>query len=368
MEYKIPTLPLQGDIETKAVLKKAALAHKALAELNGVAETIPNEIIILNTLSLQEAKDSSAIENIITTQDDLYSSDSIARHFASHSAKEVYNYAGALKSGYLEVKAKGFLTCNQIIDIQAALEESRSGFRKLPGTALKNEQTGETVYTPPQSHVEIVEYMSNLEKFMNIPDLCDWDPLVKMAVIHHQFESIHPFYDGNGRTGRIVNILFLVKEDLLKLPILYLSRYINQNKGTYYTLLQQTRDTGNWEPWILFILEAIEQTSLQTSAMVRGIKKLMMEYKQKIRTELPRVYSQDLINNLFKHPYTKIDFLVQDLQIIRQTASKYLELLVQLGLLDKVKIGKEYFYINKELFNYLYNAVEILPFENVQND
>ncbi len=363
MEYKIPTLPLEGDIETKSVLKKAALAHRALAELNGVAETIPNESIILNTLSLQEAQDSSAIENIITTQDDLFSSDSIARHFTSPAAKEVYNYAGALKWGYVEVKKKGLLTANQIIDIQAALEETRSGFRKLPGTALKNAQTGETVYTPPQSHSEIVEFMSNLEQFVNDSELCDWDPLVKMAVLHHQFESIHPFYDGNGRTGRIINILYLVKENLLKLPILYLSRYINQHKAAYYMLLQQTRVTGNWEPWVLFMLEAIEKTSMQTSNMVRGIKELMMECKIKIRNELPKVYSQDLINNLFKHPYTKIDFLVSDLQVTRQTASKYLDQLVGIGLLNRVVIGKEHFFVNDKLFNLLYNVNEMYPFK-----
>lgn len=362
-EYNIPVLPLECDVESKAVLKKAALAHRALAELNGVAETIPNEIIILNTLSLQEAQDSSAIENIITTQDDLYSSDSIARHFASHAAKEVYNYAGALKSGYAEVKRIGLLTSNQIIDIQTALEETRSGFRKLPGTSLKNAQTGEIIYTPPQSYKEIEDLMSNLEKFINDSDLCDWDPLVKMAVIHHQFESIHPFYDGNGRTGRIVNILYLVKENLLNLPILYLSRYINQNKATYYSLLQQTRNTGEWEPWILFILEAVMQTSLQTSSMVRGIKSLMMDFKVRIRTELPKIYSQDLINNLFKHPYTKIDFLIEELQVTRPTASRYLEQLVDLGLLDKIRIGKEYFFINKSLFQFLYYAPEKIPFK-----
>jgi len=196
---------------------------------------------------------------------------------------------------FFSVKQKGLLTCNQIIDIQAALEETKAGFRKLPGTALKNEQTGETVYTPPQGHDEIVALMSNLETFMNDNAICDWDALVKMAVIHHQFESIHPFYDDNGRTGRIVNILYLVKEGLLNLPILYLSRIINQNKASYYRLLQETRETQNWEPWLLYMLEAIEQTAIQTSAMVRGIKGLMMQYKQKIRTELPK--------NLFARSY-----------------------------------------------------------------
>lgn len=360
----IDFLPFTGDIETKAVLKKVALARTALAELNGVAETIPNEVIILNTLSLQEAKDSSAIENIITTHDELFSSDSIAQKYTSAAAKEVHNYATALKEGFKVVKERQLLTCNQIIEIQAVLEESKTGFRKLPGTALKNEQTGETVYTPPQTHDEIVGLMSNLEKFINDNSLCDWDILVKMAVIHHQFESIHPFYDGNGRTGRIINILYLIKEGLLNLPILYLSRYINQNKTDYYRLLQETRVTRNWEAWVLYMLEAIEQTSLQTSAMIRGIKTLMMQHKQKIRTELPKIYSQDLINNLFKHPYTKIDFLVTDLQVSRQTASKYLEQLKSIGIVTMYKLGKENYYINDALHEYLYNAPEILKFSN----
>lgn len=356
MNYQIPHLPLKQDIETKVVLKKLALAHKALAELNGVAETIPNEAIILNTLSLQEAKDSSAIENIITTHDELFSSDSFARNFTSAAAKEVYNYASALKDGFALVKRNGLLTSNQIIDIQSTLEETRSGFRKLTGTELKNDQTGEVVYTPPQSYDEIVELMSNLEKFINDKDLCDWDPLVKMAVIHHQFESIHPFYDGNGRTGRIINILFLVKEGLLNLPILYLSRYINQNKGTYYKLLQETRTTQNWEPWLMYMLEAIEQTSIQTSAIVRGIKGLMMQHKKKIRAELPKIYSQDLINNLFKHPYTKIDFVVQDLHVTRKTAAKYLHSLCDAGFLSEIKLGKEIYFLNDELFDLLANV------------
>ncbi len=359
MNYIIPQLPLNKDIETKVVLKKLTLAHKALAELNGVAETIPNEVIILNTLSLQEAKDSSAIENIITTHDELFSSDNFAKRFTSIAAKEVYNYATALKDGFSVVKKQGLLTCNQIIDIQSALEKTRSGFRKLPGTELKNEQTGQIVYTPPQNHDEIVEYMSNLEKFMNDNELSDWDPLVKMAVIHHQFESIHPFYDGNGRTGRIINILFLVKENLLNLPILYLSRYINQNKGTYYKLLQETRITQNWEPWLMFMLEAVEQTSIQTTAIVRGIKALMMQHKKKIRTELPNIYSQDLINNLFKHPYTKIEFLVQDLRITRKTAAKYLHTLCEAGFLSEIKIGKEIYFLNDELFHLLANVTTL---------
>jgi Fic family protein len=361
--YNIPHLPLNGDVETKAVLKKLSKAHKALAELNGVSESIPNEVIILNTLSLQEAKDSSAIENIVTTHDELFSSDSYARQFTSTAAKEVHNYALALKNGFALVKKTDLLTCNQIIEIQSTLEDTRTGFRKLPGTELKNEQTGEVVYTPPQNYDDIVALMANLEVFINDDEISDLDPLVKMAIIHHQFESIHPFYDGNGRTGRIINILYLVKQNLLKLPILYLSRYINQHKGQYYKLLQDTRTSQDWEPWLLYFLEAIEKTAIQTTAMVRGIKKLMLDSKQRIRKELPRIYSQDLINNIYKHPYTKIDFVVKDLNVSRQTASKYLDELVKAGLLELHKFGKENYYINKGLRDYLFNAVEIHAFE-----
>ena len=356
MNYSIPLLPLQQDIETKPVLKKLALARAALAELKGAADAIPNEVIILNTLSLQEAKDSSAIENIITTHDELYSSDSIARQFTSTAAKEVHNYATALKEGFKVVKQTGLITSNHILQIQSTLEENNAGFRKLPGTALKNQQTGEVVYTPPQHIDEITKLMTNLESFCNDASLCDWDVLVKMAVIHHQFESIHPFYDGNGRTGRIINILYLVKEDLLNLPILYLSRYINQNKGAYYRLLQQTRITQHWEPWVLFILDAVEKTALQTSSLVRGIKAMMLGHKQKIRTALPKVYSQDLINNLFQHPYTKIDFLVKELGVTRKTAAKYLEELCRINVLTKHRLGKDNYYLNNDLFNLLSNV------------
>lgn len=359
MNYTIQNLPFSEDIETKLILKKLSLAHKSLAELNGVSETIPNDAIILNTLSLQEAKDSSAIENIITTQDELFCSNSIADQYASAATKEVYNYAAALKNGFEMVQQSGLLTCNHIIDIQARLEETRSGFRKLPGTELKNQQTGQIVYTPPQSFDQITEHMSNLEKFINDDELCDWDPLVKMAIIHHQFESIHPFYDGNGRTGRIINILYLVKENLLNLPILYLSRYINQNKSTYYLLLQETRDAGKWEPWLLFMLEAVEQTAKQTTGIVRGIRELMMQYKKKIRADLPKIYSQDLINTLFKHPYTKIDFLVQDLQITRKTAAKYLHILCDAGFLSEIKLGKEVYFINDKLYHLLANVSKL---------
>lgn len=195
--------------------------------------------------------------------------------------------------------------------------------------------------------------MNNLEEFINDETLCDWDPLTRMAVIHHQFESIHPFYDGNGRTGRIINIFYLVKEELLSSPVLYLSRYINQNKGEYYRLLQAVRTDQVWEEWLLYILEGVEQTSRQTTTLIKGIKALMQQHKHRLRSELPRIYSQDLINNLFRHPYTKIEFVMNELQVIRQTAAKYLDAIVGTGLLSKHKLGKENYYLNNALFELL---------------
>jgi len=356
MSYTIPQLPLSLELETKLVLKKLAKAHQALAELKGVTGIIPNQSILISTLSLQEAKDSSAIENIITTHDELYKSDVYAKQFSSYEAKEVYSYATALRNGYEKVKKNGLLINNYILEIQQTLEENSAGFRKLPGTVLKNDQTGEVVYSPPQDEKQIRALMNNLEQFINDDGLSDWDPLTKMAVIHHQFESIHPFYDGNGRTGRIINILYLVKLGLLDTPVLYLSRYINQNKGEYYRLLQAVRDNQNWEQWVLYMLEGVEQTSRQTTRLILGIKHLMQFQKNKMREELPKIYSHDLLNNLFRHPYTKIDFVMQELQVTRITATKYLDALVNLRILSKHKKGKENYYINEALFDLLLNA------------
>lgn len=359
MAYKIPQLPLDFDLETKAIMKKTAAARSALAEMKGAALSIPNESILISTLSLQEAKDSSAIENIITTHDELYQGDYLKKEFKSIASKEVHNYAEALRWGFETVRQKGFLTNNHIIQMQATLEENDAGFRKVPGTELKNEQTGEIVYTPPQTHDEVVAFMSNLEQFINDNALSDWDPLVKMAIIHHQFESIHPFYDGNGRTGRIINILYLVKEGLLNLPILYLSRYINQNKGDYYRLLQKVRTENAWEEWVLYILDGVEQTSLQTIKIIEGIKKLMQSHKDRMRNELPKIYSQDLLNNLFRYPYTKIDFVMEETGVSRKTAAKYLDELDKIGIVSKQKIWKDNYYINTDLYNLLQNVSKL---------
>jgi Fic family protein len=349
MAYFPPKLPLSKELETKPVLKQLALAHRMLAELKGVAITMPNEQILITTLTLQEAKDSSEIENIFTTQDDLFKADILEETYRSSATKEVRNYANALKMGFEQVRKDKILHINNILLIQEELERNRAGFRKLPGTSLKNANTGEVVYLPPQHHDQVVDLMKNLELFINDDVLSELDPLIKMAIIHHQFESIHPFYDGNGRTGRIINILYLVCKDLLDLPILYLSRYIVREKTNYYKFLQAVRDHDDWESWILFMLKGVEVTAQQTIQLVKDIKALMQQYKEQMRKELPKIYSQDLLNILFKHPYTKIEFVMKEMMIQRITAAKYLDSLVEKGLLQKTKLGRSNYYLNTQL-------------------
>lgn len=350
--WRLSELPLNIDFETKKVLKALPAAHAALAELKGVSATIPNQNILINTLGLQEAKDSSAIENIITTHDDLYKSGLELNTYRSQYAKEVQNYISALKKGYELVSGTGLLTNNNIIQIQAVLEENQAGFRKLPGTALKNASTGETIYTPPQNYDEIMRLMTNLEQYINDSSIQDCDPLIKMAVIHFQFESIHPFYDGNGRTGRIINILYLIMQKLQSLPVLYLSNYIIKNKQDYYRLLQEVREKDSWEEWLLFMIKGVEQTARETIELIIKIRELMLDYKHRLRDNY-KFYSQDLLNNLFKHPYTKIEFIVNDLGVSRLTAANYLNKLANDKMLRKEKLGTGNYYINTELFNLL---------------
>lgn len=353
----IPLLPLSYDLETKAILKQLNNANRRLAELKGVAMTIPNENILVSTLTLQEAKDSSEVENIVTTQDDLYknASELYSDYAINAATKEVLNYREALQHGFRLVKEKGVLTSSVIREIQKLLEHNSAGFRSIPGTTLKSSD-GKTVYTPPQDRTEILNYMDNLESFINNDDISELDPLIKLAIIHHQFESIHPFYDGNGRTGRIICVLFLVLTGRLDLPILYLSRYITHNKKKYYELIQDIRDKNSdnadeWEAWILFILKGIEETAIETTRLVKGISKLMADFKSVLRPKFGKQYRHELLNNLFFHPYTKVEFLEKELMISRVTAQRYLNLLMETGLIDRVKIGKAYYYINVPLMN-----------------
>ncbi len=338
--------------ESPAILKKLVAAHRRLAELKGVAASMPNEGILISTLGLQEAKDSSEIENIVTTHDELFrEAADIDAVNTSPAAKEVALYSHALRVGFELVDRTGLLTGNHILEIQAALEKNRPGYRKLPGTTLKDKATGRVIYTPPTPEL-LPGLMSDLEHFINDASRYAADPLVKMALIHHQFESIHPFYDGNGRTGRIINVLYLVKEGLLDIPVLYLSRAIVGTKSDYYRLLQSVRETGNWEDWVLYLLDAVEKTAAQGITTIQGIKTLLLDTKHRIRTQ-HRFYSQDLINNLFSHPYTKIEFLMRDLKVSRITATRYLDLLAENGFLRKRKIGRSNYYINEPLFQIL---------------
>ncbi len=354
--YKVPLLPPAQNLQTDKVLHQLIGARSALAELKGIAGSIPNQQILIDTLGLQEAKNSSEIENIVTTQDELFTSNPFSGMFSSAASKEVYQYAFALKRGFELIKEHGLLTNNYILEVQAVIDQNRAGYRKLPGTKLINDKTNEVVYTPPQDFDSIVQLMDNLQTFINDDFIYPADPLVKMAIIHHQFESIHPFYDGNGRTGRIINLLYLIQKGLLHLPILYLSRYIIKHKARYYKLLQQTRETSEWEEWILFMLAGVEETAQQGIETISGIKKLMQEYKHKMRSELPKIYSQDLLNNFFRHPYTKIEFVMNDLEVSRITATKYLDQIVTIGLLQKQKSGRDNYYINPALVKLLTNV------------
>jgi Fic family protein len=355
MIFRLDPLPVSVELETTAVLRQLARSHRTLAELKGAAASIPNETILINTLALQEARDSSALENIITTEDDLFQGDVVSGQFPNPAAKEVYNYVAALKIGFHRIRKQGLLRLSDVLEIHAALIENRAGLRKLPGTVQKSEQTREIIYTPPQDPAEVEMLIGNFLEHFHRDRQGDPDPLVRTAVLHYQFESIHPFYDGNGRTGRILILLHLVLHGLLDLPVLYLSRYIIRHKVDYYRGLQAVREAGAWEAWLLYVLQAVEQTARETLTKVRGIRALMQETKLRLRRDLRKIYSQDLLNNLFEHPYTKIEFIERDLGVSRPTAIKYLDALTKTGFVRKAKLGRTNFYINQPLVDILSN-------------
>lgn len=347
----LTTLPLaSAQFDQVEVLKKLNEATRALAELKGIANKIPNQQILISTLTLQEANQSSAIEQIITTQDDLFKID-IEPELKNAAAKEVRHYASALRQGYKKVKEHNIITLATINRIQEELVQNNAGLRKLPGTSLKNVYTGEVVYEPPQDPEQIRLLMDNLVAFINDDEMSDLDPLIKMAIIHHQFESIHPYYDGNGRAARILNILYLVQKDLLEIPILYMSKYIMQNKGRYYQALQEVRTSDNWVPYVIYMLEGVALTARDTINTIRQIDDQMHKAKALLRQQTPKMYSQDLINTLFTYPYTKIEFMMQSLGVNRATASKYLKTLQSMGLLREQKIGRYKYYLHDNLVN-----------------
>ena len=308
---------------------------------------------MLETLTLREAKESSAIENIISTFAEVYQSSVYSNLFASPEAKEVHLYAEALKQGFNLIQSSGLLTNNHILKIQSVIEQNDAGFRKVPGTKLLNENTGEVVYMPPQDALEIESLMQNLEAFINNDELADIDPLIKMAIIHHQFETIHPFYDGNGRTGRIILLLYLKMTGLLDLPALYLSNYIIQHKDKYYTNLRKVTEEGNWEDWIMYMLDMVEKTAVKGRRQIAEIEKLMNEMGTDIQQKLPKIYSKELLEELFRLPYTKRNQLEKAGLGNLKTVGSYLKELENKGFLKSEQVGKEKLYLNFKLLEVL---------------
>jgi Fic family protein len=349
---ELPLLPPKVEIETKTTLKKAISAGRALAELKGLGETIPNQAILVNSIILKEAKASSEIENIITTHDALFRAFSAKTGQIDPATKEVLRYREALWEGFSSLEDRPLLTTNLFIRIVQTIRANKAGIRNTPGTKVANAATGEVVFTPPEGENIIRDKLKNLEDYIHAED--EVDPLIKLALIHYQFEAVHPFTDGNGRTGRILNILFLTQKHLLDLPVLYLSKYIIEQKSDYYRLLRGVTEHQEWEPWILYLLEAVEQTAFFTRDKILSIRELLIKTLEFTKENLPsRVYSKDLIELLFHQPYTKAQFLVDAGIVKRQAAADYLKRLEGIGVLSVQKVGKENLYLNAKLYEIL---------------
>lgn len=346
---QLPRLPPSHDLESKAVLKACITARAALAELKQAAELISNQTMLINTIPLLEAKDSSEIENIVTTTDQLF------QHVhgdgsADHATQEALRYRSALQRGFMSLKERPLCTTTAV-EICRTLKGTDMDIRRTPGTQLTNDRSGEVIYTPPQGEAHLRDLLANWERFLH--NQTELDPLVRMAVGHYQFEAIHPFTDGNGRTGRVVNILYLIQEELLSLPILYLSRHIIARKADYYRLLLQVTQHQAWEPWVLFMLQAVEETSRWTTAKVAAIRSLAEHTTEHVRTRLPRIYSRELVDVIFEQPYCRIANLVEKDIAKRQAASRYLKDLVELGVLREMQYGKEKLFIHPKLMQLL---------------
>lgn len=353
MQEKLEMLPVKAELETKRVLKQLARTGRVLAELKGIAKIMPNQNILINAMMINEAKTSSRIENIVTTHDEIYKA-MIKTVDTTPAAKEVVDYRTAIWEGYNLVKEKGIINTNIITKIQEVLEHNKAGIRNTAGTVIKNLLTDEVVYTPPQEKSEILNYMKNLEDYINNDDDMV-DPLIKLAIIHYQFESIHPFYDGNGRTGRILNILYLILKDLIDTPILYLSKYIIRNKLEYYKLFEETRKTNNFEDWIIYILIGIEEMAEETIDIINKIRDEILKMKYELRDKT-KIYSKELLEALFFEFYTKIPYIQEQLGVSDKTAQRYLDRLVELGFLTTEKMGRERIYKNERLFQIIKNA------------
>lgn len=346
----LPLLPPKADIETKNILRKTISTGRALAQLNGTLLNLPNPTLFLDTIYLQEAKASSEIENIITTNDELYKSFVAERKIEDSATKEVLSYKEALWLGLEQLKKKPFITTNLCVSIVQCIKQNTSSIRNTPGTTLSNTK-GEVIYTPPSDEIVIREKLANLEKFINEDQTID--PLIKMAVLHYQFEAIHPFSDGNGRTGRILLLLYLKLSGLLETPAIYLSEYIIKNKANYYMRLRGVTENNEWEAYILYMLDMIEETSKKGLKRLNKITATMEKTAEKIKKKLPKIYSKDLVEILFRLPYTKRQNLIDENIGNLKTVGNYLIALEKNGFLKSVKVGKEKLYLNQELLEIL---------------
>jgi Fic family protein len=349
---ELPPLPPSVEVESKAVLKAAIEAHRALAELKGAGRNIPDQTVLLSALALQEAKLSSEIENIVTTNDELYRAFVDGPALSGDAAtKEVMRYNRALWAGFEEIQRGRPIGTRLFERIVEIIKDTDLRVRRAGSTRIVNADTGMTIYTPPEGEDRLRAMLADLERFMHADD--GLDPLVRLALAHYQFEAIHPFVDGNGRTGRIINILYLIERGLLELPVLYLSRYVVENKADYYARLRDVTESQAWESWILYMLDAIRSTASSTRKRIAAIRDLKEEVGARISREAPHVYSLDLLEVLFAQPYSKIGFVEDACRVTRQTASKYLQDLASLGLLERYKIGREAYYLNVPLLELL---------------
>ena len=340
--------PDKSKYETLDLWKKESEARASLAELKGIANIIPNQSILINAIILQEAKDSSEIENIITTRDELYQAISSSKN-VDHSTKEVMYYREALNWGYKRIEEKGYISEKEIIEIQEILLKNDSGIRKTPGTRLYNDRTREIVYSPPDEVETIYKLLKNLFEYLNNEE----SSLIKMGIIHYQFESIHPFHDGNGRTGRILNVLYLLLKGYLEIPILYLSSYIIKNKNEYYRLLRKVTLEDEWDEWLLYILEGVKQTAIETIDKIKKIRELLENTIDEVKEKASKIYTKELVETLFVNPYCKVEFIVNSIGIERKAASRYLHQLAEIGILELEKVGRENIFINKKLMEIL---------------
>lgn len=348
----LPLLPPKVDLETKEILKKVVLAREALAKLDASNKRLPNQYILVNSVVLQEARLSSEIENIVTTNDELYQAMATEQKNINPGTKEVLHYPRALWEGFEFVKKNGFMNTNFFIRTVNIIKENQSGIRQMLGTVIANPRTEEIFYTPPEGENVIREKLKNLEDYLN-NNSDGIDPLVKMAAVHYQFEAIHPFYDGNGRTGRIINILFLTMRGLLERPVLYLSKYIIENKGEYYKSIREVTEEGKWEKWTMYMLNAVESTAKYTENKINDICLLMDKTGEMMKAKNSNIYSRELVDVLFRLPYCKRKFLTDAGIAKEKTAGKYLLELERAGLLKAEKVGREKLYINKPFFDLL---------------